>query len=828
MSIATAAVLTMSVLPATGSPARAGQRSNREHGKLASDLHDDAGLPAPLVGNIPNGFAPNSTAPRDARNRVHVLVSGPDTEHLRQSVQANGGSVSSAASGRVDAHVPADRLAALSDDPSVTFVQDGQQYRNNVGTITSEGLANTNASSWIPTGRNGAGVNVAIIDVGGFQGFFTELGDELPATVTTRNFCGSDPEFVDDLFTVDPHGTEVAAIVHDIAPAAGIVLICARNDLQIFQAQNYILQLNSDSTPTNDVSIVTASWGSPIEGRGDGTGNQFTAEGIVRTLRQHGVLWVGSSGNDGAVHYFFTPAGPDGSDLGFGPRVAWAPGNYDDSFVVASGQTVNVLVKWDSWSGQPQDFDLAILDSNGVVVSGSANDQLQGAPPVEVASVTNFTATTLTFRAAIGRFAASANPRFDTYVEFASSELVNPVGSVTIPATSPDALAVGAACVSNNSLEPFSGRGPTIDGRVKPDLTGPDGTTGQVSDSITPYGPSNPSCTSGFTGTSASAPHVAGAAALLKSTNLGLGPTQLQQQLAGFAVDAGPPGADNQFGAGRVRLPTMLLGGPGAAAPSGSTQVFVRGGDGHLWQRTADGVWHPLGGLLTSDPDVAVQANQVSVFARGSDNALWFLVSVNGGASFGTWQPLGGVLGSAPGAVSWGANRIDVFASGADGALWANAFTGSGWSGWYTLGGLVSEPDVATTAVNHLDVFVRGSDNGLWHRVWNGIAWSGWSTLGGGLSSGPTAVSPGNGDIDVFTRGADLAVWSRHWNGSSWGSWFVLGGALVGAPDVASQAVGQLDLVGTGVDAAIWHKTRNAAGTWFPSASGWLAVGKPA
>ena len=46
--------------------------------------------------------------------------------------------------------------------------------------------------------------------------------------------------------------------------------------------------------------------------------------------------------------------------------------------------------------------------------------------------------------------------------------------SVTEPASSPAALAVGAACWQTGQLEDYSSLGPTIDGRPKPDLTAPD------------------------------------------------------------------------------------------------------------------------------------------------------------------------------------------------------------------------------------------------------------------------------------------------------------------------------------------------------------------
>ncbi|MGQ0617980.1 MAG: S8 family serine peptidase [Acidimicrobiia bacterium] len=66
-------------------------------------------------------------------------------------------------------------------------------------------------------------------------------------------------------------------------------------------------------------------------------------------------------------------------------------------------------------------------------------------------------------------------------------------------------------------------------------------------------------------GTSMAAPHVAGAAALLRAA--GLSPQETVDRLLATAVDLGPAGPDPVFGAGRVDVAAALSGAPAAAAP---------------------------------------------------------------------------------------------------------------------------------------------------------------------------------------------------------------------------------------------------------------------
>ncbi len=121
-------------------------------------------------------------------------------------------------------------------------------------------------------------------------------------------------------------------------------------------------------------------------------------------------------------------------------------------------------------------------------------------------------------------------------------------GSLTSPGSADDAITVGAAADWSGSqggpyLAPFSSRGPTADGRIKPDITAPG-----VNISAADF-----SSTDGYvsySGTSMATPFVAGTALLIMSKQPSWSPAQVQADIEGTAHDVGAPGKDNEWGAG--------------------------------------------------------------------------------------------------------------------------------------------------------------------------------------------------------------------------------------------------------------------------------------
>ena len=184
-------------------------------------------------------------------------------------------------------------------------------------------------------------------------------------------------------------------------------------------------------------------------------------------------------------------------------------------------------------------------------------------------------------------------------------------GSVTSPGSSDRALTVAAESVSGPTIASFSSGGPTpLSFRMKPDMTAPGvGVLSSV--------PAREGLWVSLSGTSMAAPHVAGAAALLRQRHRGWTVAQIKSALVqtGSPVRTGVGGAEvssTREGGGSVNLPladTPLL----FAEPSGLSLGFITPG-GAAAVRTVSltdagggaGAWTATVEPQTSDPAVTV------------------------------------------------------------------------------------------------------------------------------------------------------------------------------------------------------------------------------
>jgi len=417
--------------------------------------------------------------------------------------------------------MPISQLTALADTPGIRLVR-LPWYP--LPAVVSEGVALINADEWQTAGYTGAGVKVAILDIG-FSGYTTRQSEgELPATVTTWWA----PSIGDPGTSV--HGTACAEIAYDIAPDADFYLANFDTIVELGNAVDWLI--------AQGVDVISNSVGWPIGGSGDGTG---TINEMVDDARAAGILWSVSIGNSAQRHWQgdFVDTEPDGwHEFDVGDEV--------NTISVSYGQTITIALKWDdTWGASANNYDLYLFDNTGTPVAGSWRWQDGNDDPWELLSYT--AAYYENYYIAIAKYSATEVVNFHLYSYHHNLQYQVASSSLDVPADSPNAMAVGAVDYSTPStLESFSSQGPTKDGRVKPDLVAPDGV------STATYG------ASAFYGTSASAPAAAGAAALVKERYPSYTPAQIQAFLEGRAVDLGTAGKDNLYGSGR-----LALGSPG-------------------------------------------------------------------------------------------------------------------------------------------------------------------------------------------------------------------------------------------------------------------------
>jgi subtilisin family serine protease len=433
----------------------------------------------------------------------------------------------------VEVRIPPAQVRALSAHPEVLYL--GLSPRP-LPLVESQGLAGMRVPQFWSRFHEGDGVRVGILDVG-FARYEQRLGSELPAHVVAHSFydAGSGPDITGG--NVD-HGTACAEIVHDVAPGAELYLVNAGTVEEMRQAVTWLVE--------QGVEVISHSIAWPLGG-GDGTG---PIHDLVRLARDNGVTWVNASGNFAQGHW----------------SGRWRDANQDRILDVDSlgnqaillpagggGSDISAWLTWDRWPFSTDlEFEIELIAADGRTILASSQNDWSDYPyafrPLDLANA-NLAGATIRVRCIRG----TPEGRFLQVTRTDNGDLAPesrvPAGSIAMPADSPDAIAVGAYSWSDGSLESYSSYGPTLDGRAKPEILGPDGVETSVLS-----GP--------FRGTSAACPHVAGAIALL----LGAGPrgglfdarpdaAQVKGFLRREAAPLDHPAPAGSTGWGRARLP---------------------------------------------------------------------------------------------------------------------------------------------------------------------------------------------------------------------------------------------------------------------------------
>jgi len=581
-------------------------------GDGGSDTGDDGDGPSATIGsgkppsNLTSAAADrieaarrNATDGEPANVTLRINAVRRQGDRAERLARHNGATVRARAGEWIVVRIPADGVLAIKDHPSIRYVQTPVVPEPTAGSITSEGIYNISADEVHAEGYTGGNGTVAVIDLA-----FNASNPEIESNVVETRDMTDGSEIKN---TSGEHGTAVSEVVVDTAPDVSLILLKIETVTEWRNAIDY----------AEKADVQVASLGvsvGPFDGR-DALGNE-TEEAI-----NNGTSSFVSAGNAGdGKHLNLTWSDPDGDDtLNF-------DGSDERLKITTTASSIEVDVSWNDYFRSDQDYDVYLFSDSGSVIDSSLNSQTGIQEPEESVSANAFYCPC---ELNITNDDASGTADFDLFAndgtdfEYSTSER-----SITRPATDEAPVTVGAVNFKDLTLEGYSSRGPTIDGRRKPEVVAP----ARVSTSI--YG------SEGFAGTSAAAPHAAGAAALLVDANTSLTPEYTERLLTDTARQTDPnydtPDPNNQTGHGLVNASAALDQMQQASSnspPTANDDSYTTEED------TTLSVSVP--GVLGNDSDPDGDSLSASVVSGPSHGSL----SLNADGSF-TYDPDAGYNGS--------------------------------------------------------------------------------------------------------------------------------------------------------------------------------------
>ena len=516
----------------------------QQRGKLSPPAYDNMdSLLNSLVEQVEQGLAtPLSAAaqaPISEEDSVAVAfhMEAGQAQALQEFLEENGASPANVVEDYIEAYVPVSLLARVSQQEGVMSVMAMVPPQPAQGRVVSEGVKVHGADVWQQAGVRGEGVKIGIIDLG-FEGFQRLMGTDLPAAGRVKGLCYSGQgQFTTDIADCEfdgNHGSTVTETAFDVAPEATYYISNPFSWADLRTATAWMA--------SQGVDVINHSVGWTWSGPGDGTSPISSSPlNTVDYAVSEEILWVNAAGN-GATDTWFGPfADPDDNNFH----------NFDgndqcNAVLLESGERLVAQLRWTGAWGETSsdDLDLYLIhQETGTVVDVSENFQLRYPYPYEriiyTAEVKGI------YCLAVKQF-GGVQPDWIQLESFFGQALEHHTlyGSISTPAESdnPGMLAVGATpWYDNTTIEYFSSRGPTPDGRTKPDIVGVDDT--------------NTAADGPVLGTSFAAPHVAGLAALVMQTFGEMGPADIAGYLEDTAQERGEPGPDNIWGHGLALLP---------------------------------------------------------------------------------------------------------------------------------------------------------------------------------------------------------------------------------------------------------------------------------
>ena len=474
---------------------------------------------------------------------------------------------------------PINKLTDLNlRDDIIRFVRPVYQGLTNSGVVTSLGdFAQRSDNARNAFGVDGTGIKIGVLsdsyNLKGFAETDVKNGD-LPGPANPdgntlevdvlKDYPASN---IGSSFSYSDEGRAMLQIIHDVAPKAELAFrtgVVSPDDmkagiLELYAAGCYII--------VDDITFIR---------------EPFFADGVVAQtvdmVASQGIQYFTSAGNFGKNSYEaqFNPGKVDATTHDF----IYNNNEVDSLQNITMGiGFFRIVLQWDDDyyslpgalnDGAQNDLDIYIISDTGdTLVNNNINNT--GGDPIEVMTFKvggDFAASNI----AIHRASGTDNVNFKYVVfeskDFGFEEYTAGSSTITGHANTDGAMTVGAVLYSNTpafgvdppTIASFSSLGGlAVNGsdRKKPDFVAPNGVNTTVD--LIGFG-IDLDIFPNFFGTSASAPHAAGVAALLLQAQSKFGVSfELRQLLQQTAIDMEAPGFDNASGDGFIQADRALL-----------------------------------------------------------------------------------------------------------------------------------------------------------------------------------------------------------------------------------------------------------------------------
>jgi len=373
--------------------------------------------------------------------------------------------------------------------------------------------------------NGGKGINMVVADMQFYSNDLTKTVIPDNTTFEVRHSYSSD----------QVHGTACSEVIAQIVPDVKLYQIFAGNTpLQFLDAINNIENLG------DKIDVISCSCGFPI---GPGLFNVHDdLYYAIKNLTSNGTIWVNSAGNDAECHWSGSFNDPDMN--GFNN---FSGSDESINITLNRGDDMKIYLTWNDWpdpnyGNSTQDYALWVL--------GPTESDLKVADDPQIGRRNDFPQEICympighngIYQILIEKKNANvSNAQFHLFVKsdkknICLDEYGVAEGSLNSVACSDNVITVGAVNSNSKEIMPYSSRGPTSDGRVKPDIVGP---TNITTISTYPWP---------FTGTSAATPAVAGCIALILNHGGDL------NEIYRHVTDLGAMGPDNIYGRGLVNM----------------------------------------------------------------------------------------------------------------------------------------------------------------------------------------------------------------------------------------------------------------------------------